>query len=386
MKIVYQHRTLGDGAEGIHIMEMINAFQDLGHDVMMLGPHLQTNKTKQKKTIKLEKIKRIVKGPVYELLELGYNLYGYASMGKVIGQFKPDLIYSRYITFNYSPIASGRYKSIPVFVEVNAPLAYERAHESDETLFFQKAARFLERQICKNADKTIVVSTPLKDYLTSNGVPAEKILVMPNGVNTKTFYPKPKSTQLMNKLGLMQHDTVIGFVGILRPWHGLDMLLNAFKQVHEVFPDSKLVLIGDGPIRNDIVKLATGLNLTTCIHITGRIAHKTIGEYISLIDIGVCVKATFYSSPMKILEYMAQQKAVLAPDMTNIRDIIAHRKTGFLFTPEDTQSLVNALKRLISDVKLRDQLAKAGYQATQNRFNWRSNAKQVIEESRMIQP
>ncbi len=378
MRILYHHRTLGDGAEGIHIAEMVNAFRQLGHEVLVIGPGVQNLNGAEKKSARYTWIKKILRGPLYEIAELTYNFFGYRNICKAIRGFHPDFIYDRYITFNYSAIAAGKKYNLPVFLEVNAPLAYEREHEPDERLYLKKLAYAIERKVCSDASKTIVVSTPLKEYLVSVGVPEEKIMVLPNGVNTEKFFPRPTSESLMKKYQITDDEIVIGFVGILRSWHGIDMLLEAFNLVIKEHGKCKLLLVGDGPIRHDIEHMALDLGIGEKVIITGRVSHDQIGEYVSLFDIAVSPKATFYASPMKILEYMAQGKAVVAPNMLNIKDIIAHKRNGLLFKANDMNDLVEKLGVFVNDRQLQKKLGENATETVHAKRNWVSNANYVI--------
>lgn len=380
MKILYHHRTLGDGAEGIHIKEMVNIFRQLGHEVMLIGPAVQDQTNAAKKSLKLKWIKKIFKGPAYEIIELAYNVFGFNLVSKAIRLFQPDLIYDRYITFNYSVIAAARKFRVPIFLEVNAPLAYERDKEADETLYLKKIAYWIEKKCCCNASKTIVVSTPLKNYLMSVGVPEKKIMVLPNGVNTEKFYPKIQSKQLSEEFGYNEEDIIIGFVGILRAWHGIEFLLDAFRIICQKEPKCKLLLVGDGPIQSQIEHKIRELGLQNKVTITGRVPHEKVAEYVALFDIAVSPKATFYASPMKIIEYMAQQKAVVAPDMPNIRDLIDNGRTGVLFKPNKKKDLSTTILYLVRNKMKRETIEKGALNAVMTRLNWKENALHLMRE------
>lgn len=380
MRILYHHRTLGDGAEGIHIGEMVNAFKTLGHKVLVAGPAadgIQVASTRQQS--KFEILKNMVNGPAYECLELGYNLVAYANLKKQIRRFKPDFIYDRYVTYNYAVVGIGRQYKIPVFLEVNAPLAYERANESDEKLYFKQLSLLLEKKICSQSFKTIVVSSPLKEYLQTIGVPSDHILVMPNGVNPEKFNPIGKSQTLMRDLGISEDNLVIGFTGILRPWHGIDMLVDAFSSLQKVCPQALLLLVGDGSIRPQIEKRAMQLGCENGLRITGRVSHTAVKAHVSLFDIAVSPKTTFYASPMKIPEYMAMEKPVIAPDTGNIRDLIDNGKTGLLFKEGDTNALEHALEDLARDKSKRISLGKNGLSEIHHRLNWVHIAQSIID-------
>ena len=380
MRILYHHRTLGDGAEGIHIAEMVNAFRQLGHEVKVIGPSIQHIEGIEQNTKRYLWIKKIFRGPFYELAELGYNFVGYWNVCRAIKEFKPDFIYDRYIIFNYSVVAAGQKNNIPVFLEVNAPLALERDHEKDEYLYFKKLAYFLEKSICCTAFRAIVVSTPLKNYLIKQGVPSSKLICLPNGVNTDTFTPVQKDKKILQKYCLNENDIIVGFVGILRPWHGLDILLQAISDIiNQERLRCKLLIVGDGPIRGELEHKIKDLSLAGKVIITGRVPHNEINNYIGLFDIAISPKTTFYASPMKIIEYMAMAKPVVAPDIENIRDIIKNQETGLLFENGNPVSLAEAIKVLVSDESMRSSLGMNAFKHVKSVLNWKTNAKKIID-------
>ena len=383
MKILYHHRTLGDGAEGIHIEEMVKAFRDLGHEVKVVAPIGEKTNTKNANVSILSKIKRMLPRILFEFIEVAYNVYGYYLLRKEIHKEHPDFIYDRYITFNASSVLIGKRFNVPVFLEVNAPLALERSEQKDEKLYMRRMAFAFEKWVSSNSYKTIVVSTPLKEYLVSVGVPQEKIIVMPNGVDVKKIKPKrEKDKNLLKKCGFTEDDIIVGFVGILRPWHGLDLLLEAFNLAAKDKKNTRLLIVGDGPIRSDVELQVEKLHLTDKVFFTGRISHTNVADYVNLFDIAVSPKATFYASPMKILEYMALAKAVVAPDKENIRDIIVHGVDGLLFEDGSSVALFSCFEKLIQDNAYRAQLGRRARIKVIEERNWQRNAALVCAMER----
>ena len=377
MKILYHHRTLGDGAEGIHIREMVRAFRQLGNEVRVIGPTGEISPMPSRKSRILERVKRSVPHALYELLELAYTAYCFWRTVRSIRSFRPDFIYDRYITFNAGAILAGRACGIPVFLEVNAPLAKERSIEPDERLAFRKLASWMESWICSNATHTIVVSTPLKQYLESIGVPQGKCIVMPNGVDPDRFSPRPRNTALLGKLGIHEDDLVVGFTGILRPWHGLDLLVDAVASMVRRGSRVSLLIVGDGPYRRPLESRVNELGVARAIRITGRIAHELVPEYVSLFDVAVSPRATFYASPMKVIEYMALGKPVVVPATPNFLDIVDDRSEGITFEDGNRLALEQALVCLCQEPELRKELGFRARQKVERRLNWRWNANEV---------
>jgi len=378
MKILYHHRTLGDGAEGIHVSAMVQAFGDLGHEARIASVIGEKTNVSNLRTRLLQGVTRRMPRAVYEIMELAYSAVGFRMLTGYIKRWKPDLIYERYALFNFAGIAAKRKAGIPLVLEVNAPLAYERAVY--ERLHLKKWAHYCERLICSQADLVVVVSTPLKKYLIEQGVAEKRITVLPNGVDSEIFKPNIKSRwEIRKRFGIQDEAVVIGFVGILRPWHGIDLLLAALPQIISHDGAVHILLVGDGPSRSQLEDLARSQGVERLVTITGRVPHAEIPEFTAAFDVGVSLRATFYASPMKILEYMATGVAVIAPRMSNLQDLITENDTGVLFEPENAGDLARVLNLLVRDTEKRNQLGQRARLDVLGSRTWRHNAARVLK-------
>jgi glycosyltransferase involved in cell wall biosynthesis len=377
MRILYHHRTLGDGAEGIHVREMVQAFRRLGHEVKVIGPVGEVIPGQSRKWRILDWTKRHIPAAFYEILELGYTLYALWRTRREIRTFRPDFIYERYIIFNAGTTLGGKSRRVPVCLEVNAPLALERSGEPDERLIFRRLAFAIERWVCSNATRTIVVSTPLKDYLESTGVPAGQCTVMPNGVDPARFAPRPKDPDLLGRLHIPPDCVVVGFTGVLRSWHGLDMLLTAMGNVVRQGCNAVLLVVGDGPYRPVVDGIVAKECLGSHVRVTGRVPHQQVPDYVALFDVAVSPRATFYASPMKVLEYMALGKAVLVPGTPNFLDIIDERINGVTFPDGSAAGLETALVSLCKSPQTCRELGAQARKKVEARLNWAWNAQEV---------
>ena len=148
MKILYHHRTLADGAEGIHIREMIKAFRAIGHEVRvvaLVGENSEGRGGAHKKQRRWSWFGRLIPNGAYELAELGYNLFGDRAVSQAIRAFRPDFIYDRYNSYCSAAVNAGTRARVPVFLEVNAPVAYERATFDGPALRLPRLAQRYER-------------------------------------------------------------------------------------------------------------------------------------------------------------------------------------------------------------------------------------------------
>ena len=379
MRILYHHRTLGDGAEGIHIQSIVNNLKELGHAVKvvsLVGEQTQFRSAQEAKESRWDKIKNWIPKPVYELAEVAYNLKGLRMLEKAIDEFKPEIIYDRYAHFSFSALWAAKRNKLPLILEVNSPYSIQKRQW--EKLYFPWLSEMGERKIFNAAPHIIVVSTPLKKIVMNYGVPAERITVLPNGTDPERFNPNIDDAPLREKLGL-QGRVVMGFVGILRRWHNIDKLINILEEIDLPKRNATMLFLGDGPSYHELVAYNKEKGSEEWIRFLGRIPHNEIQNYIAMMDIAISPHATPYSSPMKILEYMAMEKAILAPDMENIRDLLKDGETALLFKPDDAESLKEKLLLLIKDAKLRETLGKNARRKVIENFTWKGNALKTIK-------
>jgi len=169
---------------------------------------------------------------------------------------------------------------------------------------------------------------------------------------------------------------VVGWTGVLRDWHGLELLLDALAPLH----DTRLLIVGDGPARAALEARAAALGISDRVIVTGRVPHESMRDYLAAMDIAVVAHdRTGVASPMKLIEYMAMRKAVVAPRLDNIRDVVHDHETGLLFIPGDVTSLTSVLRRLEGDGLLRSTLGQQAREAILSTRNWRRNAEGVLE-------
>ena len=387
MRILYHHRTLGDGAEGIHIKEMVAAFRELGHDVRVVALAGESGNGKAVLSTKQRSwtwLTRLMPGHVYELAEIAYNFVGRRNILREVKRFKPDLIYDRYNSYCTAALEAGRKARVPVVLEVNAPIAYERNVYEKLKLKYPGLASRYEERICSGADHVFAVSTPLRDFLVEKRNVAERnVTVLPNGANPEKFDPNFNADPFRRELGVSDK-FVIGFVGILRQWHGVELLLQVFANLNQRHSDLHLVLLGDGPMQDTLERLARNLGVADLVSFTGRKDHESVKNYVATMDVAVSPRATFYASPMKILEYMAMGVPTVAPNMPNIRDIVEHGEDGLLFDAENPHALEQALERLLTNRTLAHTLGTKARQKIVSQLNWERNAREVVHRANLL--
>jgi glycosyltransferase involved in cell wall biosynthesis len=379
MRIVYHHRTRATDAQRIHILEIVKAFRALGNEVCIVSLVSTEGVQDTGKESKEATWKRIArKVPfAYEAIQLGYNLIGIPFLLWKVVRWKPRFIYERYSLFNFTGVVVAWLTRRVLILEVNSPFFLEQKADNDI-----RAARFAawtELVICRAATKVIVVTHPLKRIMESLGVETDRLVVMTNGVNPVGMRSAADSGELRGKLGLSGR-VVIGFVGWFKKWHGLEFLLEVFKESDLRESNVSLLLIGDGPAMTDLQSYVLLNGLEKEVVFTGALPHAEVSRYLDVIDIAVQPAANEYCCPMKILEYMSLGKPLVAPRQENIEELVRAGREAELFEPNDHIDLSNALRRMVHDPAMRLYMGRNAQEAIETRgFLWMNNAKRVID-------
>jgi glycosyltransferase involved in cell wall biosynthesis len=378
VKILYHHRTRAEDAQGVHIASIVRAFRSLGHEVDVVAlVHREGGPRADVKPGPLDAMLRKMPAVVNELMQLGYNAYGYQALARALGQKRYDLIYERYSLNTLCGIWASRRFRVPLVLEVNSPLALEEKELGRVRL--GALARRNERWVCSNSARTLAVTGVLRDILIGEGIPAGKVAVMPNGIDPDEFHPGISGDAVRERYGLAGK-TVIGFIGWFRPWHGLELLVEAMADAGLGARGIRLLLIGDGPATPELRRLMRARGVEQDVIITGPIERADVAAHIAALDIAVQPHATSYASPMKLFEYMGMERCIVAPDQANIREILEDGKNARLFPAGDGARLVRVLEDLCARPEARQALAVAARRTLLERgYLWRSNAARTLE-------
>lgn len=383
MKILYHHRTQAADAQGIHIYEIIKAFREAGHEVREVALASSGRGGQNANKGGFWRVPTaLLGGAGYELLSLLYNAVGYVRLARAVREFRPDFIYERYALFNAAGVLAARRFRIPLLLEVNAPLAMEQ--DMLGKLTFRRLAYAVERWICRRASRTLCVSTPLKEILVSAGVPGEHIEVIPNGVDPGEFNGGDGEA-VRRRYGL-GGKRVLGFVGWVREWHGIAELISGMSSWDSTLDDVHLLIIGDGPARAAIEATARRLGLSQRVQVTGPVARDDIVHHIAALDVAIQPAATAYASPMKLFEYLAMGRPIVAPRQANITELLTDGENCRLFKAGDVQDLARVVGELMNAPAARAELGRRARQTIfQRQYLWSENARRAAEIAEHLQ-
>ena len=369
MRILYSHRTQSRDGQSVHIEEIVGALRQLGHEVMVVGPGLYERASFGGESRFISAIRTRLPRALLELAELAYNVPAALKLRRASLAFKPDLIYERYNLYFLAGLLLSRWHAVPFFLEVNAPVCEERAQYGG--LALPRLAGWLQRLAWRSADRVFVVTAVLKQLVVAAGVASERVRVVPNGIDPDMFAPPPDSPRPKSAV-------TIGFIGFIRDWHGLDQVIEGLSTA-DVGTPLRFVVAGDGPARARLERKAAELGVASLVEFVGLQPRAAIPELIRQFDIALQPSAVAYASPLKLFEYMACGRAIVAPDQPNIREILTNNENALLFDPDDPAGLWQAIRRLVDDPALRGGLGRAARRALEeNLYTWRGNAATII--------
>ena len=388
MHVLYHHRTAGDRVEAVHIMGIVRALRRMGHTVEISSPPGCDPERKAAKAAtqaatapvegparrRLKQFARTAPPVFFELAELACNPYSLFDMARRGMRRKPELILERTTSNSISPTLLARWWNIPIVQEVNVTADIGRLRP----LVLGYLTRLIERWTVRRAALIVTVSEEFRRLLVGHGFPAEKIIVCQNAIDAADFDPAatppaPRPQEMSNGA------VVVGYVGAFVPWHRTEMLVEAARQLAPRYPQARWLLVGDGVERPKVEGLLAEHRLAQKFWLPGAVTHKLVPGYVSAMDVAVMPHSNPHGSPMKLFEYMAMGRAVVAPDVPAIREVIQDGANGLLFPIGDTAALVAALKRLMDDEALRLRLGRRARQDVLERHTWEQNARRVLE-------
>jgi glycosyltransferase involved in cell wall biosynthesis len=299
---------------------------------------------------------------------------------------RADFIYQRYALGSYAGPALAARLGIPLVLEFNGSEVWATRNWGEGAV--QQAARLmaLEDVNLRCASLIAVVSGVLRDELIEQGFDEERIVCASNGVDTDAFrslraYP-PARWRAM--LGLAETVT-IGFIGTFGPWHGVAVLPAIVERVSVEAPHARWVLIGDGPLFDEVRAGIEKRGLADHVLMPGVVPHESALELLAACD--VCVSphvpnpdgTRFFGSPTKLFEYMGLGKAIVASSLEQIGEVIEHERNGLLCEPGNASAAAAAVVRLIRDSALRARLGERALEDARSRHSWKAHVQVILD-------
>ncbi len=309
---------------------------------------------------------------------------------QVIKEVNPDVLHAHSPALNgLAAVRAGRRNNIPVVYECRAfweDAAVDHGTSNEGGLRY-RLTKALETYVFSHADAVTTICEGLRSDITSRGIAANKVTVIPNAVDIERFtFGAEADVGLRENLGLADK-TVLGFIGSFYAYEGLSLLLDALPQLLKRIPNLCLLLVGGGTQETLLREKVTAMGLTDAVVFTGRVAHEQVQAYYNQVDIFVYprlpMRLTELVTPLKPLEAMAQGRIVVASDVGGHKELIEDKHTGFLFKAGDADSLAETLINLINERDQWNDIRHAGRNFVETERNWHksvSNYSSVYEK------
>jgi glycosyltransferase involved in cell wall biosynthesis len=301
------------------------------------------------------------------LRELGLLRASHAMATAIATRGPFDAVYERLSLFGVAGLAYAQSAGVPLLVEVNAPLWDEAARFRD--LALARTARAVCLDVLGRADAVLCVSQALAATLAREGVDERKLIVQPNGVNGALF----GSAQPALRPAALAGKSVLTFIGSLKPWHGVEFLLEAFARLRERSPRQvALWVVGDGPLAEQVAAAAQRWPGAVVLH--GAVPHHEIPAILLASDIALApypADAPDYFCPLKVVEALAGGCPLVASRVPCVTDVVGARDGVELFAPGDHGDFVAAVERSLARGKPARRVAPE--------WTWATSAKRVLD-------
>lgn len=366
MKIYYlaNIRLPTEKAHGLQIMKMCEVFGRQGAEVKLIVPwRFNPIKENPFEYYDVDKNFKITKIPSIDLVKFGKVGFLIQSLSFAKFAFyhlffkKTDIIYSR----DELPLYYLSFFKKNIFWESH----------TDKFSFFT-------RRVLKKCTKIICISRGLKDFYVVKGIMPDKILIAPDGVDLKEFDVPISKDGARHKLNLPANKKIILYTGHLYEWKGAGLLAEASKYL-----DSDCLTVFVGGTEKDVKSFKFQFSGLKNILVVGHRPHQEIPYWLKAADILVLPNlakekiSKFYTSPLKLFEYMASGVPIVASDLPSIREIL-NEKNAVLVESDSAQALAVAINKLLKDDNLANSLAEQAYSDVQ-KYTWNKRAENILE-------
>ncbi|MCC7445937.1 MAG: glycosyltransferase family 4 protein [Anaerolineae bacterium] len=381
MKIIYSLPHPADrlnSQQAGHVIRasaMLAALESLGHTIIQLEAATEQS-TQTAVGLYRKVVKRMLPRPVaMRMRDTARISHGkrYANrLIEAIERTHPDVILETHIAFSLAGKIASEQTGVPLVLDDVAP-AWEE--EQQYGVGLKEAARDIHRQVTDRAKLLIAVNKTMRRNLIEEGLPESKIITVENGIDSRVFRLGVDGQPRRRQYNIPDDAVVIVFVGSFQHYHRVDLLLQAFAQI-KTNQHAHLLLIGEGLTSTDCKALAHSLGLMDRVTFTGNIPYQDVASYVAAGDIAIMPATNDYGNPMKVYEYMAMGKPVIAPDQETITELVTHNQTAYLFAKENVAAMAAALQTLSEDAALRRRLGSAASQLAAQ-HTWEKRAETI---------
>jgi glycosyltransferase involved in cell wall biosynthesis len=364
------------------IRETVAGLERLGHEVHVVARHRQPPSRLG------HSAHRTPNRWLWEPANYLRSATGISAETRMLRRLRPDVVLILH-ALRFSGLVAARTLGLPVVFQVNASVPFEIRRYRGEMRLLPGVSEWAEGRMLAAADGVTAVSRILSGQLVKLGVSAESIAVIPNGADATRFHPEAADVSLRAR---HPGRTLAGFAGSFASFHGLEGLERAVVESAVRSPDLHFVFAGPGP---GAARLADRLRAQGCesrATFLGRVPYERMPALLAAMDILLAPyppQSEFYFSPLKLFEYLACGRAVLAARLGQIAEVIDDGENGVLYDPAEPAGFVSKLLQLASDPLLRSRLGAQARRTILARYTWAHNAallSEVLERARRRAP
>lgn len=324
---------------------------------------------------------------------MGVTFSNYGQIKANIKAAKPALVYQRHVGFTDLGARLARDLKVPLFLEFNGSISWitkqwARGWRKYAGRALLPVMNYYEQKSLKSATRIFVVSNAMKNAVLSLGIPEEKIILNPNGVDTKKFNPKISGVKVRNKYGIPKNAIAVGFIGTFGRWHGAEILAEAAKEIVQKKEDVYFLFMGEGYYKKQAEE-AAGKNER--IIFTGPVPRDEVPNHLAACDILVNPTVPnpdgteFFGSPTKLFEYMAMGKAIISSNIGQMKESLEDKKDALLVEAGNSLVLEETVLALAEDKKMREPLGRNARNKVEKKYTWEMNAKRVLKAYEELQ-
>lgn len=371
--ITYEDLSQYNGAV-VQLIELSESLVKLGHRVQIYN--LLIGHYPEKVPFEIKYV-YVINRPT--LRNITYSFFSFFFISYYLCKFKPDcVIFSEYYLDPVPTLLCLLWRTPMVFFvngivseDLSLPMLLKP---------FMWLINLVQGFHCRNAKKILAITEEVKfDLHIRHNIPLEKIEVVHDGVDPDKIKPLD-ATEIKQRLNLSEKNFIIGFVGGLFRWHGLDYLIKAAPLIVKEIKNVRFVIIGEGKMKNSLLKMARDYDLENYFIFTGHLHYSQIPLFISAFDI--CV--SFFKGPrknpgdpIKTYEYLACRKPVIASNVKGYGDFVESIGAGISVDTSNPEEVANAIVKLLKDRTMREEMGKRGREGVVKNHTWLERAKQI---------
>ncbi|KRG29172.1 glycosyltransferase family 4 protein [Salegentibacter mishustinae] len=292
------------------------------------------------------------------------------------------LVWERHDLFSGPGRRLANKHKVPLVTSVEALAVWEAEKWGVKRPFWGKWLEDkFEVKALNESDLICCVSEELKDKVVSLGVSPKKVIVTPNRVDSSLFNPYVNGTNITKEYKLTGKK-VIGWIGSFRDFHGIDHIVEAFNLIEKEHPEAILMLIGDGNQMREIQDLIQLRKLENKVILTGKQKFTEIPQFVSIFDIALVSARTaegFHYSPLKLREYKATGKAVIAPRAGELPKLFRDGEDLLLYDTGNIKDLAKQMEKLLMDADLKTKLEENSKEWFEKEGAWIHELKRVCD-------